>query len=99
VYEFVSGWMLYDREEVLEKIHIKRPFKNENCMQCHSTTGAIWTNTQDHVGLLEDLRAGTTSCASAGCHGYAHPFSKPQDGPPSPAQIYADGNGGKGEAH
>jgi cytochrome c-type protein NapC len=96
VYEFLSGWMWYDREQVLEEIHIKRPFKNENCMQCHSTTGAIWTNTQDHIGLLDDLRAGTTSCVSAGCHGYAHPFSKPQDGPPSAAQIHSTLEGAEG---
>lgn len=45
-------------------------------MERHSTTGQIWDDVADHESLLEDLRAGETSCASAGCHGYAHPFSK-----------------------
>jgi len=79
VYRFLTEFMWYDMEEALPKIHIARPYKNENCMQCHSTTGAIWTDVQDHSGLLGDLRSGETSCVSAGCHGYAHPFSKPED--------------------
>ena len=88
VYKFLSEWMWYDRDEVIEKIHIVRPFKNDNCMQCHSTTGAIWAGTADHHGLLEDLRTGETSCVSAGCHGYAHPFSKPDEETPSDAEVH-----------
>jgi cytochrome c-type protein NapC len=88
VYEFLSEWMWYDRDEVIEKIHISRPFKNENCMQCHSTTGRIWNEVADHNGLTEDLRTGETSCASAGCHGYAHPFSKPDEETPSDAEVH-----------
>ena len=63
----------------MARVHIARPFRNENCMQCHSTSGRIWSDVPDHNGLLEDLRAGKTSCASVGCHGHAHPFSKPAD--------------------
>ncbi len=88
VYEFLSEWMWYDREEVIEKIHIARPFKNQNCMQCHSTTGAIWSGVADHKGLLDDLRSGETSCVSAGCHGYAHPFSKPDKETPSSDEAH-----------
>ena len=88
VYKFLSEWMWYDRDEVIDKIHIARPFKNDNCMQCHSTTGAIWAGTADHHGLLEDLRTGETSCVSAGCHGYAHPFSKPDEETPSDAEVH-----------
>ena len=90
VYKFVTEWMWYDREEALSKIHIARPFKNENCMQCHSTTGSIWSDVQDHVGLLDDLRAGETSCVSAGCHGYAHPFSKPEEETPQAMEAHSD---------
>lgn len=79
VYRFLTEFVWYDMEEALPKIHIASPYKNENCMQCHSTTGAIWSDVQDHAGLLGDLRSGETSCVSAGCHGYAHPFSKPED--------------------
>jgi cytochrome c-type protein NapC len=88
VYKFLSEWMWYDRDEIIGKIHIARPFKNQNCMQCHSTTGAIWAGTQDHAGLLEDLRSGETSCVSAGCHGYAHPFSKPEEETPSSDEVH-----------
>lgn len=89
VYKFVSEWMWYDRDEVLEKIHIARPFKNDNCMQCHSTTGKIWNEVADHNGLLDDVRTDQTSCASAGCHGYAHPFSKPDDETPSDGEVHS----------
>ncbi len=88
VYEFLTEWMWYDREQVIEKIHIARPFKNQNCMQCHSTTGAIWSGVADHKGLLDDLRSGETSCVSAGCHGYAHPFSKPDKETPSSDEVH-----------
>ena len=87
VYEFLSEWMRYDDEEVLSKIHIAQPFKNDNCMQCHTTTGSIWSDVADHNGLLGDLRTGETSCVSAGCHGYAHPFSKPGEETPSHAEA------------
>jgi NapC/NirT cytochrome c family, N-terminal region len=89
VYMFLSEFAWYDMEEALPKIHIARPFKNDNCMQCHSTTGRIWNGVADHNGLLEDLRTGTTSCASAGCHGYAHPFSKPDEETPSDAEAHS----------
>ena len=89
VYMFLSEYAWYDMEEALPKIHIARPFKNDNCMQCHSTTGRIWNGVADHSELLEDLRTGTTSCASAGCHGYAHPFSKPDEETPSDAEAHS----------
>lgn len=79
VYYFLSEFAWLDVEEALPKIHIARPFKNSNCMQCHTTTGSLWNDVPDHSGLLEDIRVGETSCVSAGCHGYAHPFSKPDE--------------------
>jgi hypothetical protein len=85
VYMFLSEYAWYDLEEALPKIHMARPFKNNNCMQCHSTTGRIWSEVADHGGLLEDIRTGATSCASGGCHGYAHPFSKSEEETPSDA--------------
>ncbi|HSN81194.1 MAG TPA: NapC/NirT family cytochrome c [Polyangiales bacterium] len=87
VYQFLTEFMWMDADEALSKVHIARPFKNENCMQCHSTTGNIWNGVPDHRGLLNDLRTGQTSCASAGCHGYAHPFSKTDEEHPSPAEA------------
>jgi cytochrome c-type protein NapC len=87
VYYFLTEFAWLDIEEALPKIHIARPFKNENCMQCHTTTGYLWNGVADHRGLLDDLRAGETSCASAGCHGYAHPFSKPDEETPPDAEA------------
>jgi cytochrome c-type protein NapC len=60
-----------------EKIHIRQPFPNENCMQCHSTEVKLWLQNPDHRETLNDLRADRISCASAGCHGYAHPNFRP----------------------
>lgn len=78
VYQYLfNGYHAMTVEEALGKIHIKRPFKNENCMQCHSTLGQLWLETGDHASLLPRLRSGEVSCASEGCHGPAHPFSKP----------------------
>jgi hypothetical protein len=74
--------------EAREKIHLYRPFSNSSCMECHSTELAIWQKTADHRASLQDVRDGRISCASAGCHGYAHPFSKPAgssgESPPRP---------------
>jgi nitrate/TMAO reductase-like tetraheme cytochrome c subunit len=67
-------------EEALPELHIYEPYPNENCMQCHSTKLPGYLEVDDHVGLLDEVRAGEVSCASAGCHGPAHPFSKGEDG-------------------
>ena len=98
VYYYLTEFMWYDMEEALPKVHIARPFKNANCMQCHTTTGSLWNDVADHRGLLDDLRAGETSCASAGCHGYAHPFSKPDEETPSEAEARATEELGEPEA-
>lgn len=63
--------------EAKETIHLRQPFPNENCMQCHSTKVKIWLEIPDHRETLNDLRADRISCASAGCHGYAHPNFRP----------------------
>src|SRR6185369_2621021 len=79
-------WLYYTEfwdmplDEAKEKIHIRKPYPNQNCMQCHSTTLPGWLNAPDHRASLEDVRAGRVTCASPGCHGYAHPFSKPDVG-------------------
>ena len=62
--------------EAKKSIHLVKPYPNENCLQCHSTRLDVWRKVPDHLSSLEDTRAGRISCASPGCHGYAHPFSK-----------------------
>ena len=65
-------------EEAREKIHIAEPFQNATCMHCHSTENPIFSCTKDHASTLDRIRNGEVSCASEGCHGPAHPFSKPK---------------------
>jgi cytochrome c-type protein NapC len=80
-------WLYYTEyrttplDEAKRTIKIRRPFPNDNCMQCHSTEVKLWGDVPDHRALVQDLRAERVSCASAGCHGLAHPFFTP----PSPS--------------
>ena len=52
-------------------IHLYKPFKNENCEQCHSTTAPRWSSVSEHQGMLADIRSGEMSCI--GCHDQVHP--------------------------
>jgi cytochrome c-type protein NapC len=74
--EYYSTSLAQAREE----IHILQPFPNGNCMQCHSTKVTLWLDVPDHRETVDDLRANRISCASAGCHGYAHPNFRPSAG-------------------
>jgi hypothetical protein len=78
VYEYVVHYHGMSLAEARDKIHIRQPFQNATCMHCHSTEVPVWNAVKEHASLLDRLRAGTVSCASAGCHGPAHPFSKLQ---------------------
>jgi NapC/NirT cytochrome c family, N-terminal region len=79
-------WMYYTRyfnvpiEESRKTIHIYHPYPNGGCMQCHSTRLDVWAKEAEHRGLVEEVRADKVACASGGCHGFAHPFTKsPED--------------------
>jgi len=63
-------------EEAKQKIHLVKPYDNVNCRQCHTTTLHDWRRVPDHESLKTELESNRVSCASAGCHGYAHPFTK-----------------------
>lgn len=87
-------WLYYTEfhgmtlEEAREKIHIVKPYPNANCMHCHSTELQGWLGVAEHRASVEDVRAQRISCASPGCHGFAHPFSKgPADAAFVPAQL------------
>jgi cytochrome c-type protein NapC len=77
VYEYAFNFRQLSIEEALPRIHLLRPFQNSSCMRCHSTEGPSWQSVGDHASSAEDVRMGKVSCASEGCHGAAHPFSKP----------------------
>jgi nitrate/TMAO reductase-like tetraheme cytochrome c subunit len=62
-------------DEAKKTIRLREPDKmSNNCMQCHSTENTLWLKVPDHRAALEDVRAARVGCASAGCHGEAHPF-------------------------
>jgi cytochrome c-type protein NapC len=70
-------------EESERAIHLIKPYDNTNCRQCHTTTLHDWRRVPDHGSLEAELAANKVSCASAGCHGYAHPFTKRKVAPPA----------------
>jgi cytochrome c-type protein NapC len=80
VYYYATEYHSMSLAEAREKIHIIKPFQNATCMQCHSTQNPTWNAVEDHKSTLERVRSGEVSCASDGCHGPAHPFSKPAAG-------------------
>jgi cytochrome c-type protein NapC len=76
VYEYALNFHQLTLEEALPRIHIRNPFPNATCIRCHSTQAPGWRRIGDHKSLLDQVRAGTVSCASDGCHGPAHPFAQ-----------------------
>jgi len=76
VYEYTLHYRNMSLEEARAKIHIREPFENATCMHCHSTANPTWNAVPEHASLLQPVRDGAVSCASEGCHGPAHPFSK-----------------------
>lgn len=76
VYEYLTHYHSMPIEESLVKIELRRPFRNEACTRCHSTQNLLFNKNPDHASARDDIRADTISCASEGCHGFAHPFSK-----------------------
>lgn len=81
IYEYVFHYRNTSLEEARRTIHIRKPFANATCMHCHSTENPDWNAVKEHASLLDRVRGGVVSCASAGCHGPAHPFSKPEVAP------------------
>jgi nitrate/TMAO reductase-like tetraheme cytochrome c subunit len=76
IYLYVTEYRNTPLEEARETIHIRSPFKNSTCMHCHSTQNPDWNAVKEHASLVDRVRDGSVSCASEGCHGPAHPFSK-----------------------
>jgi cytochrome c-type protein NapC len=73
---YLGGYHKLTVEEAKREIHLAKPYDNLNCRQCHTTTARMWRDVPDHVALQKELLENKVSCASAGCHGYAHPFTK-----------------------
>ncbi len=93
---YIAGWRHYSIERALDEIHLAKPYDNTNCRQCHTGTLADWASVPEHVSLKAELDSNAVSCASSGCHGYAHPFSKKDGhgaGALPPSAVGADGTG------
>lgn len=73
---YFAGYRSMPLEQAVREIRVVKPYPNSNCMQCHSGRLESWRNVREHAAMLEDLEANKVACASAGCHGYSHPFSK-----------------------
>ena len=95
VYEYnLGGYGQMTMEEAKKAIHLLKPFDNLNCRQCHTASLHDWRRVPEHEALKAELESNKVSCASAGCHGFAHPFFKaehraqapiPRPAPPSSA--------------
>ena len=82
VYEYyLGGYGKMTLDQALKAIHLIKPYDNLNCRQCHTTTLHDWRRVPDHESLKAELFSNKVSCASAGCHGYAHPFTKKPEPP------------------
>ena len=80
VYEYyLGGYKQMSLAESKKAIHLLEPYDNQNCRQCHTATLHDWRSVPDHESLKRELYSNKVSCASAGCHGYAHPFTKPAE--------------------
>lgn len=76
VYEYLFHYRDHTEEQFFVDVEIRKPFQNAACMRCHSTRNPLFEAVGDHASTRDDIRSGKVSCASEGCHGPAHPFSK-----------------------
>jgi cytochrome c-type protein NapC len=76
VYLYLTEYGKMPLEQSRHAIRILKPLPNDNCMHCHTTKAPRWLGIPDHASSLESVRDGKTSCASPGCHGFAHPMTK-----------------------
>jgi nitrate/TMAO reductase-like tetraheme cytochrome c subunit len=76
---YLGGYRAMTLEQAEKEIHLIKPYDNTNCRQCHTGTVHDWKRLPDHRSLDAELSSNKVSCASAGCHGYAHPFTKHLD--------------------
>jgi cytochrome c-type protein NapC len=73
---YFGGYSSMTLDEALPKLQLYKPYDNTNCRQCHSGTLAHFRSIPDHTALAKELEQNRVSCASSGCHGFAHPFKK-----------------------
>jgi cytochrome c-type protein NapC len=86
---YFGGYKQMTVEESRGHVHLMKPYDNTNCRQCHTTTARVWKRVSEHQSLEKELAENKVSCASGGCHGYAHPFSKRETGHVAPGTSAA----------
>ncbi|HET9954530.1 MAG TPA: NapC/NirT family cytochrome c [Polyangiaceae bacterium] len=86
---YLGGYRSMPLEEAKREIHLIKPYDNLNCRQCHTTTLEDWRKVPEHAALSSELHLDRIACASAGCHGYAHPFNKPAEPKPGEPPVGA----------
>jgi cytochrome c-type protein NapC len=84
VWLYYAEYRTMPLDQAREKVRLRQPFPNSNCTECHSTQPTLWQKVPDHRASLDDLRADRISCASPGCHGFAHPNFRPAESAPAP---------------
>lgn len=75
-YYYLGGYRHWSLDKFHAEVRISKPFPNSNCQQCHSGKLTSFKDVEEHRAMAEELAGNKVSCASAGCHGVAHPFSK-----------------------
>jgi hypothetical protein len=75
VYLYVTEFRKMSLEQAKKEIHLRKPYPNSNCMQCHTTRAPSWNKVPDHASALDAVTSGAVSCASKGCHGAVHPLT------------------------
>jgi cytochrome c-type protein NapC len=73
---YLGGYRTMPLEQFEAEIQLVKPYDNANCRQCHTGTAHVWNRVPEHRALEAELASNAVSCASAGCHGFAHPFTK-----------------------
>jgi nitrate/TMAO reductase-like tetraheme cytochrome c subunit len=76
VWLYATEFRSMSLDQAREKIHLRKPYPNNNCMQCHTTTAPAWSKLPDHASARQDVLAERIGCSSRGCHGFAHPLTK-----------------------
>lgn len=76
VYLYLTEYHSMPLEESRHAIRIMKPMPNSTCTSCHTTTTPGWNKVSAHAAALPNVRSGELSCASPGCHGFAHPSTK-----------------------
>jgi nitrate/TMAO reductase-like tetraheme cytochrome c subunit len=73
VVAYLGGYRDVPVERAVETIRTYRPFPNSTCIHCHSMQVPSWSAVPDHRAIGAPGQP-EVSCASAGCHGPAHPL-------------------------